>query len=148
MPIHFSVVEDLDLVYLNLRGAASTQQLLDCIERYAQAPGFHSRIDLLIDLRGMAEYELGEDDVIERVNEVIQTTRNGETGYRAAYIVQSAEEETLVSMSNDLMYRAEEAEAFYESAEALRWLGRSDAEERIAELHRAMEEKDPPAGIA
>lgn len=146
MPVCSALDDELDLVYVKPQGVATTQEFIDCIEEYAREPAFHPEIDVLLDFRSMTSYELGEDAAIEQLAATIDQTRDGETGYRMACIVRSDSEETLVSLSESVLYRAGEAESFYEPAEALRWLDRAGAEERVEGLRRTLETDAPAAG--
>ena len=134
MPVRYALDEELDLVYLGSQRVVTTRQYLDCIETYARHPGFHPKMDVLLDFRGMSAYELGEDEDVERMGRVIQRTRSGKTDYRVACIVRTEEEETLVAMGKDVLYRAAVAKSFYDLSEAFRWLGHTEGEEHVQRL--------------
>jgi hypothetical protein len=142
MPVCYSLDEDLDLAYINPQGVVTTRDFLECIEEYAQEPAFHPEIDVLLDFRSMSEYDLGEDEVIDQLGRAIARTRDGTTDYRVACVVETDDQETLVSMSGGVLYRANEAEAFYELPEALRWLDRPGAEERVEHVRRRLEDEN------
>jgi len=70
MPCQFQIYPDFNLVWINCEGLLDIREILDTVDALDAEPGFHPRLDDVIDLRRLTEIHI-DDQSAKKLSELL-----------------------------------------------------------------------------
>ncbi len=139
MPIQFAVDPGLDLWYVVGTGHATGTEYVACMKASVEDPHFHLDIDLLLDLRSVAELDVSLAEV-KKIFALDKTLfGNQPQRYRAAVLARNLTDRMLTQLYAAMVKSSGvHVSAFYQLRDALRWLDRPQAEAEVLALRETM----------
>jgi hypothetical protein len=140
VPVNYRIDKISDLWVIVCKGYTTGDEYVDCVKRAAGDPLFHWDIDLLLHLGGVTEFEidLGHFGQIKALEEIARA-QGDFSNYRVAAITRNVSDDANIKLYQAMMRQAEiEYESFDFLVDALKWLGRENAANRIVDLYNEL----------